>query len=260
MKIELMLSPFDATVADVRRAASQADNSGITGLWTMDHLAGTVHAGRHTVLECLATLGVIAEATERCRVGSLVLNAVSREPVVLAQALSTLQQVAEGRIIAGLGAGGGGGDYGRELESAGMIDHPAPIRRQRLADTTQILKRVWSEGEGAGFLAPDPHPPIVFGGYGPKLATMAGQMAAGFNTIATHPDLPGLLSVARTAAAGRPFESSVFALNSPPWLDPDSPERQRLLEAGVDTLIIVTEAPHPEKVIAAVAKAAEAIR
>lgn len=272
MKIELMLSPFDASVADMRRAAAQADDSGIGGLWTMDHVIGTVHSGRQSVLECLATLGAMAEATSHCRIGSLVLNAVSREPVVLAQALSTLQQVADGRLVVGLGAGGGGGDYGVELTTAGMTDHPAPIRRQRLAETTEILRRAWSSpspgfegslarfGGGSGLLAPDPPPPVIFGGYGAKMASLAGELADGFNTVASHPDLHDLLSVARTARGERPFATSVFALNAPCWLDADSPERRRLQMADVDTLIIVTDGPHRAEVIADVARAAEASR
>ena len=116
MNIELMLSPFDATIGGLRRAAAVADEAGVDGLWTMDHLTGTVHANRGTVLECLLALSVMAEATRRCRIGSLVLNPVSRQPVVLAQALAGLQELAEGRLVVGVGAGGGGGNYGVELK------------------------------------------------------------------------------------------------------------------------------------------------
>jgi alkanesulfonate monooxygenase SsuD/methylene tetrahydromethanopterin reductase-like flavin-dependent oxidoreductase (luciferase family) len=261
LRTDVLLSPFDATVGGLREAATAADELGIEGLWTMDHLTGTVHEGRKTVLESLLSMAVMADATERCRIGPLVLNAVLRPPALLAQSLAGLYELAEGRLIVGLGAGGGGGgDYGAELSAAGLVDHRPGVRRQRCSETVEILRHLWSGsdeswsgelhqlGGGTGFAAIELPPPIVIGGYGPKMATLAGKLADGFNTVATHPELRQLLTVARSAAAvssrSEPFESSVYARYDPLWLDPDSDERQRLTDAGVDTLILILQAPH----------------
>src|SRR5258707_142174 len=57
----------------------------------------------------------------------------------------------------------------------------------------------------SGFLRPDPPPPIIVGGFGPRMAAIAGQYGDGFNTPATHPRLGELIQTARDAhaAAGR---------------------------------------------------------
>src|SRR5262249_45051886 len=79
-----------------------------------------------------------------------------------------------------------------------------------------------------GYLRPEPPPPIVVGGFGPRMAAIAGRHADGFNTQAAHPKLTELVAIARDAhaAAGRDparFSVSVFAGLREPWLSPDSP-------------------------------------
>ena len=271
MRLDITLSPFDADMTRMSAAAAVAEEAGIGGLWSMDHLTGRVHAGRTTVLECLAGLGALAAATEQVRIGSLVLNPVLRHPVVLAQALASIQEQSAGRLMVGLGAGGGGGDYAQELVSAGLIDHPAPIRRQRVTETIAILHHVWSGSNAAwhgelyslagspGFLVPTPTPPLILGGYGVKMATVAGRTCQGFNTAAAHPEAANLVRTARAvhAAADRPgtFEASAFAVFEPCWIDPVSPERRRLAEADIDVLILVVHAPHDHGLIREIAAA-----
>lgn len=265
MRIELSLSTFDATTESLRRAAARAEELGIGGLWVMDHLSGRVHATRHHVLECLSTLSMVTEATERARVGTLVLNPAARQPVVAAQALATIAEASAGRLWVGLGAGGGSGTYGDELAWAGLVNHPAAERRSRLAETIAVFRHVWRgdtdahpgpafpfEG-GPGFLTPSPVPPVFVAGYGPKMAELAAG-TAGFNTIASHPNLEALVThVRRTRASvdgsavprprSTPFEISVYAVADDCWFDPDSPERRRLDGLGIDTLIVVIPAP-----------------
>lgn len=188
MRIEVGLSPFDAEPTKLFEAAAAADALGITGLWTMDHLSGTVHDHRRTVLEGITSLSIMTAATERCRLGPMVLNPVLRPPIVLAQALATVQRWSNGRLAVGIGAGGGGGRYGQELEVAGLVDHPAPIRRRRAEETIRMLRHVWagstealpgelhSIGAAGGYLALAAPPPIIVGGYGPKMAELASTL------------------------------------------------------------------------------------
>jgi alkanesulfonate monooxygenase SsuD/methylene tetrahydromethanopterin reductase-like flavin-dependent oxidoreductase (luciferase family) len=124
-----------------------------------------------------------------------------------------------------------------------------------------VLRRLWSGDASSfagaqfrldrpsGYLRPEPPPPIIVAGFGPRMAGIAGRHGDGFNTQAMHPDLAELARVAREAhaAAGRDparFGVSVFAGLSERWLRPDTPERARLERVGVDRLILLLSPPY----------------
>jgi alkanesulfonate monooxygenase SsuD/methylene tetrahydromethanopterin reductase-like flavin-dependent oxidoreductase (luciferase family) len=150
--------------------------------------------------------------------------------------------------------------YAREQEAIGMTVSGDRARAERVAETVQVLRRLWSGDASSfagaqfrldrpsGYLRPDPPPPIIVGGFGPRMATIAGRYADGFNTQAMHPDLAGLGRAARAAyqASGRDparFSLSVFAGLSERWLRADAPERTRLARLDVDRLILLTQPP-----------------
>lgn len=257
VRTEISLSTFDADWHDLLRAAAFAEEVGIGGIWVMDHLSGAVHERRH-VLECLTVLGGVVGATERARVGSLVLNCGTRHPSVVAQATATLQAASGGRIVVGVGAGGGAGTpYAQEMVDAGFADDPAPLRRRRVADTLAVLAATWADDNGAGhpgdtyrvgptvgFLHPDPRPRTLVAGFGVRMAALAGTAADAFNTHAGHPDLETLNATAceAAAAAGRPRpELTVFHVVDA--ADDGSALRSRAAGAGVDTEIAVLAPP-----------------
>lgn len=268
MRFEVCLSTFDAELPAVLRAAETAEDAGVGGIWVMDHLAGPVHEGRRTVLECLTTLASVASVTDRCRLGSLVLNPVLRSPVIVAQSFASLAQLAPGRLWMGLGAGGGVGRYGDELAWAGFENTPAGDRRARLTDYLGAIDHLWSGSAGpwlgthhgfagsAGFLRPDPLPNRLIAGYGPRMATLAGRHGDEFNTFAGLDDLERVVATARSAGAatGRRdrLRISVFAVAEERWLDAGSPERRRLEEVEADVMIVVLPAPHDPGLIRAI--------
>src|SRR4029453_6244219 len=95
----------------------------------------------------------------------------------------------------------------------------------------------------------DPAPPIIIGGFGPRMAAIAGKYGDGFNTQARHPNLAELSRIARAehrTAGGNPvrFDLSVFAGLAPAWLRPDSENRAALQRMGVDRLILPNDPPY----------------
>lgn len=268
MRLDLLLVPFGTTYQELRAAAQAAEEAGFNGVWTWDHLRDA-HGGQGSVPEALVALAGMAEATSRIQLGPLVLNVNSRHPGLLANMAATLQQVAGGRFLLGLGAGGSRATpYMAEHEMLGLPIEENPVRAARVAEAAQVLRLLWAGGtasfEGryyqlrsaSGYLQPSPAPPIVIAGFGPRMAAIAGRHADGFNTQAAHPALADLIAVARRdrQASGRApdsFEISVFAGLSERWLSPTSRDRMRLEQLGVGRLIVLVNPPFVTEIRAA---------
>ena len=240
---DLLLDPFGADWESMRAAALAAEASGFDGLWTWDHLMGGVHRASH-VLESWTVLTGLAAITQRVMIGPLTLNVANRHPGTLAVMAATLQQLSGGRLMLGLGAGGGpDSPYAAEQSAFARRTPGDAVRRQKVEEAVEVLRQVWSGrvrthpgrffplGDGSGFLRPNPAPPVVIGAFGPKMAQLAGRVGDGINTQAQHPRLAQLLDIARGAhsASGRstPFHATVFAGFSERWLDDSRPERSR---------------------------------
>ena len=269
METDLLLIPMGARWVDMRAAAVAADEAGFDGVWTWDHLRDP-DGDPAGVPECMTTLAALAEATKRITLGSLVLNVSSRHPGLLANMAATLQQISGARFILGLGAGGSRSTpYAREQEGLGLVVEPDAVRAARVAEAAQVLRRLWAGDTSsfagtyytldrpAGYLRADPPPPIVIGGFGPRMAAIAGKHGDGFNTQARHPQLAELGRIARDEhkAAGRDasrFRLSVFAGLAAAWIRADSENRASLARVGVDRLILLVEPPYdPSQIRAA---------
>lgn len=248
MKTDLLLIPMSARWPELRAAAVAAEAAGFDGLWTWDHLRDPDRAsGGPGVPEAWTVLTALAEVTRRVALGPLVLNVANRPPGLLANMAATLQAVSGGRLLLGLGAGGSRRTpYAAEQAVLGQPVERDAVRAQRVVEAIETLRRLWS-GE-SGFLRPEPAPPIIVGGFGPRMAEIAGRHADGFNTQAFHPELTELVRRARAAhtASGRDaarFSVTVFAGLEPSWLRADSRARQMLDRLGVERLILLVSPP-----------------
>jgi probable F420-dependent oxidoreductase len=166
-----------------------------------DHLAD--------LLAPLPALVSAAEATSRLRVGTNVLNNDLRHPVLVAREAATVDLLTDGRLQLGLGAG----SIRAEYTQAGLNFSRGAVRVERLAEAIAIVKgllrgeRVSLAGQyyrvSEHIIAPlpvqKPHPPILIGGHGRKLLSLAAREAdiVGLSGItfrdggAATPDLSG---------------------------------------------------------------------
>jgi alkanesulfonate monooxygenase SsuD/methylene tetrahydromethanopterin reductase-like flavin-dependent oxidoreductase (luciferase family) len=247
MKIDLLFDPFGARWADVRDGALAAEGEGFDGVWLYDHLAGSVHR-QDRVLESWTTLTAIAATVPRLALGPMVLNVANRDAGTLGVMAATLQEISGGRLLLGLGAGGGSGTpYAAEQWAFGRTVGGDRIRRQAVETVVSTMRSVWTGTVGGvgGFLRPHPQPPIILGGFGPKMAELAGRVADGIN-------VPGgaaarkLLDVARAAraAAGRQDAPFVVTVSS----DLRARSLQRLEELDVDRVVVFLGAPSAARV------------
>ncbi|WP_410563032.1 TIGR03621 family F420-dependent LLM class oxidoreductase [Amycolatopsis sp. cmx-4-61] len=163
-------------VAKCRRA----EDLGYDVVGVVDHL------GRVAPVPALL---LAAEATERIRLNTYVLNASFHNPVLLARDLAALDKFTGGRVEIGIGAG-----YVRaEFEAAG-IDWGTPGRRfGRLVDVVGEIERAFADR---------PRPPLLLGGRGDRMLTFA----------AAHADTIALTGTAPGAAEGRLALASSAAL------------------------------------------------
>ena len=264
---DLLLDPFGGRWSDMRDAARAAEQAGFAGLWTWDHLAGEVH-GADRVLESWTLVTALA-GVANLDVGPLVLNAANRHPALVATAAATLQEISGGRVLLGLGAGGGRRTpYAAEQLALGRDVAADQVRRQRLSEAITVIRQVWTGATEAfdgrhyrlrpatGFPRPSPPPPIVVGALGRKMAVLAGQVGDGVNVQAFHPRIDDLVTAARVAHAetgGDPdrFLVTAFAGLDERWLDHRSVERSRLTRLGVDRLILLVDPPYDPREIEA---------
>jgi alkanesulfonate monooxygenase SsuD/methylene tetrahydromethanopterin reductase-like flavin-dependent oxidoreductase (luciferase family) len=245
--VDLLFDPFGARWTDVLDGARAAEDAGFDGVWLYDHLAGSVHRSPR-VLECWTTLTAVAAAVPRLTVGPLVLNVANRDPGTLAVMAATLQEVSGGRLLLGLGAGGGRDTpYAAEQEAFGRAVPGARVRRQAVEDAVARLRAVWTGafGGSSGFLRPEPPPPVIVGGFGPKMAELAGRVGDGMNTPA-GPRLGDLVGIARTAHAAAGRDPSAFIVTAS--ARPSPRELERLGELGVDRAIVFVGPPYVDDV------------
>jgi alkanesulfonate monooxygenase SsuD/methylene tetrahydromethanopterin reductase-like flavin-dependent oxidoreductase (luciferase family) len=244
--VDVLLDPFGVSWDDMLAAAVAAEQEGFDGVWTWDHLAGSVHRAPK-VLECWTTLTALAAAVARITIGPMVLNVANRDPGTLAVMAATLQEVSGGRLILGLGAGGGlDTPYAAEQQALGRRVGGDHSRRRQLESAIATIREVWTgrAGGASGFLRPEPPPKIVVGAFGPKMAELAGRVGDGINLPAGHPQLDRLAGVARDAYRHREREPDGFVVTAfagldERWVRAGGAQRAGLDGAGVDRLVLL---------------------
>lgn len=198
MNVDALLIPFGARWTDLKGAAVRAESIGFDGLWTWDHLSGRAY-GQDRVLESWTVLSALASITEHVSLGPMVLNVHNRQPGVLGVMAATMQEVSSGRLMLGLGAGGGTrSEFSEEQRLLGMSVGPDPQRRQKVAEVVAQVRSVWKRTDG--FLRPDPAPPIILGAHGLKMARLAGKIADGVDIEATDASAVTLAEIARKSS------------------------------------------------------------
>ncbi len=126
--------------------AKAVDEHGFTWFTVMDHWFQMEAFAPATdpMLEGYSTLGFIAGLTERVKLGTLVTGVTYRNPGLLVQTATTIDVLSQGRAFFGVGAAW----YEREHQAHGVAFPPISERFERLEETLQIAKQMWSEDEG----------------------------------------------------------------------------------------------------------------
>jgi len=149
----------------------------------------------------------VADATTTLRITQTVLAQDFREPAVLAKELATLDVLSEGRLQIGLGAGW----LQQEYDDAGVRFESATARIARLEETVLILKGLFTqerfsfsgehyrvhELQGLPRPVQQPWPPIMIGGGGKKLLSVAARQADIVQLMPSNPNGRSLLDASQ---------------------------------------------------------------
>jgi alkanesulfonate monooxygenase SsuD/methylene tetrahydromethanopterin reductase-like flavin-dependent oxidoreductase (luciferase family) len=189
--VGVTLPQIKRTWDEAKAAAQTFEELGFDSVWVCDHLYG-VPTAETPILEAWSELAAVAAITERVELGSLVTPPLFRNPALFAKQIATIDTIAGGRVIVGLGAGW----YQNEFEG---YDCPFPSLGQRmdaLEETCELLPRLWSEPtvtyQGTWARAhetvcepkPPRKPPILIGGSGEKrLMGIAARHADIWNNL-----------------------------------------------------------------------------
>ena len=258
---DLVLSPFGASAMELVEAAKCADESGFDGIWVLDHFSGKL-VGKGWSHEPFTVLGAIANSTKKVSVGTLVANMINRNPVLLASSFSSLQSLAAGRAVLGLGTGAPpGSKFALEQEMIGRrLEEKGVSRRERLIETINALRSIWNGDtnfEGNHFSYEDlesvimPNTPlrIIVGANGRKMIELASNHADGVN-IRVGPSIKELIHLATELAPSADFEISIH--EDFDYSHPFGGDFEKWVQMGVTKRACMVNAPFDMEAISAI--------
>ncbi|MDA8197242.1 MAG: LLM class F420-dependent oxidoreductase [Actinomycetota bacterium] len=197
MKLRVFIEPQQgASYSQQLKVAQKAEELGFDAFFRSDHYLrmgdGSPYPGPS---DSWVTLGAIARETSTIRLGTLLTSATFRAPGVLAISVAQVDEMSNGRIELGLGAGW----FEAEHRAYGIEFPDTSERFDRLKEQLEIITGLWKTKIGDGFSydgkyyklenspalpkpVSDPHPPIIIGGRGPKKTpALAGAFAQEYN-------------------------------------------------------------------------------
>jgi alkanesulfonate monooxygenase SsuD/methylene tetrahydromethanopterin reductase-like flavin-dependent oxidoreductase (luciferase family) len=198
LKIGLFLPLIEDTTrngvtrwTDLLAMAQTAEAIGLDSLWVPDHF---IFHGRHPgegvvgQWEAWSVIAALAAATSRVEIGPLVLATTFRNPALLAKMADTVDEISNGRLILGVGAGWNKPEYD-------AFGYPFDHRYSRFEESLTIIHGLLHDGaidfEGTYYQARDCElrprgprkngPPILIGTSGEKMLRLTARYAEMWN-------------------------------------------------------------------------------
>lgn len=239
---------FDGKTArwtDLREMATIGEAIGADSIWVTDHLLHRAPDQQpRGAWECWSHLSALAAVTNRVDLGTLVICTGFRNPALLAKMAATVEEISNGRLVLGIGAGWNEPEY----RAFGYpFDHRVSRFEEALAILTGLLRKGHIDFQGQYYEArdcelrprgPRPQgPPIMIGSIAPRMLdllarhgdawnvwwTNTGNSAAGVSPVAAKVD-QACLAVGRDPATMAKTASVLVAIGperpAPPGVAP----------------------------------------
>jgi len=203
---------------EVLKCAKWGEKYNFDSIWMADHMVG-MGLKRLDALEAYSTLAALAMTTKKVRLGTSVTNIQTRHPAVLAQNISTLDHISNGRVITAVGAG----------EAMSIVPFGIPWDKpvSRMEEAIKVMIKLWTEKsvdhEGeffklkGAFLDPKPiqkpYPPVWVAANSPRTMRITGRLADGWLPVIRDnyaKDLKKILDVRKRAGKLSDLERGVL--------------------------------------------------
>jgi alkanesulfonate monooxygenase SsuD/methylene tetrahydromethanopterin reductase-like flavin-dependent oxidoreductase (luciferase family) len=166
---------------------------GYDSIWLPDHYYFERAAGIETYPDVWTLLTALAVKTERVLLGTNVLAATFRHPALLAKMAGALQELADGRVVLGLGAG----NQPNEHAAFGLdFEHRIGRFKEYLPILTGLLRGETVTYEGRYFIVREaslrtvvPSVPLWIASGGPQMHDLTAHYASGWNIAGGGTDL-----------------------------------------------------------------------
>ena len=177
-------------IAQISKLCLTAEALGFDSFWVADHMYSWGRKPTNEpAFECWTLLSTLSAMTKTIRLGSLVTCQLFRHPALLAKMTSSFDVLSGGRLNLGIGACGPSTPI--ELGGFGLQFPKRAERLERLVETLEILKMMWTSDKssfaGKYFTLTDalnspkpmqkPHPPILVGGERDDILKVAAEHA-----------------------------------------------------------------------------------
>lgn len=204
MRYAMMSEPQQGlTYAEIRELALTTEEAGFEAFFRSDHYASFPGESGLPTTDAWATLAGLARETTHIHLGTLVSPVTFRLPGNFAKLVTTVAEMADGRVEVGLGAGW------NELEHQQLgLDFPdTRTRFDMLEEQLAILHGLWAEPDGWSYdgqrwqvrdalfhpkpPAPDGrrHPNVIIGGRGgPRMAALVARYGDEINISSATPE------------------------------------------------------------------------
>jgi F420-dependent oxidoreductase-like protein len=184
-----------ATYDDLLAVARAAEELGFGAFFRSDHYLGMGTEGLPGPTDAWVTLAGLARDTSTIRLGTLMTSATFRLPGPLAIAVAQVDQMSDGRVELGIGAGW----FGAEHTAYGIPFPDTRERFDRLEESLEIVTGLWTTPPGEKFSfqgehyqvadspalpkpVQSPRPPVLVGGTGKRRTPrLAARYAEEFN-------------------------------------------------------------------------------
>lgn len=269
--MQIGLTAYDLPARELLELAAAADEAGFSSLWLGEHVVlpigySTPHPTEQTpdekhhtgpivspdteLVDPLVQLGAAAAVTSRIRLATGIFILPLRHPLAVARAACTLQELAEGRFVLGVG-------FGWLEEEFAVLDVPFRQRISRFEEGIDVLRHAWRSGEvthegrhfsisGVQVTKRVTEIPLMLGGNAERALDRACRLGDGWfssgtptfdESVRLRTDL--LRRRAESERADEPFEL-VFRMEG---ASPDT--ARRYADAGFEEVLIWTDQVWP---------------